>query len=193
MLKPAVALFLITVVSAFLLGLAYDVTEKPIEHAKEAEKQKALSAILPEAVEFKDNKLPNDGSAQIDGALITEVLTAYDSAGGVIGYIFSVESKGYGGTLGIMAAISDTPEGAKIEGVKVITSSETPGLGANASKSSFTDQFIGKGGSLSVTKNKAGADETAINAISSATITSKAVTDCVNAACQYFEKFLRRG
>ena len=70
----------------------------------------------------------------------------------------------------------------EVNRIKIMESAETAGLGANASKPKFADQFIGAKNRLSVVKGEAGENE--ISAIASATITSKAVTSCVNAAIE---------
>ena len=70
-------------------------------------------------------------------------------------------------------------------GVQILTHSESPGLGANAVNSSFLNQYAGKGGQeISVVKNgQPGGAE--IQAITGATITSKAVTRAVNAGVYF--------
>lgn len=64
-----------------------------------------------------------------------------------------------------------------VTGVSIISMSETSGLGANASKESFRGQFVGKSGELAVSK-----DGGEIDALTGATITSRAVTSGVNTA-----------
>jgi electron transport complex protein RnfG len=75
----------------------------------------------------------------------------------------------------------------KISGVRVPGGhNETPGLGAEAEKPDFYEQFAGKDASLALrlVKDRAGAGAGDIAAISGATITSDAVTKAVNAAAQ---------
>ena len=64
-----------------------------------------------------------------------------------------------------------------VTGVSISSMSETSGLGANASKESFRSQFVGKSGVLAVSK-----DGGEIDALTGATITSRAVTSGVNTA-----------
>jgi len=66
-----------------------------------------------------------------------------------------------------------------VSGVSIIKMSETSGLGANASKESFRAQFVGQSGTLAVSK-----DGGSIDALTGATITSRAVTSGVNSALE---------
>ena len=91
-----------------------------------------------------------------------------------MGYVFTTAAKGYGGDVEIMTGVD--AEG-KITGISILSIEETPGLGMNAKKDSFKDQYKGKSGELAV--NKDGGE---IVAITSATITSRAVTSAVNQA-----------
>ena len=73
----------------------------------------------------------------------------------------------------------------KVTGISIISHTETPGLGAvagadNAKGDQFRDQFVGLSGELAVSM-----DGGTIDSITSATITSRAVTEGVNAALSY--------
>jgi len=102
-----------------------------------------------------------------------------------------VESKGYGGSITITVGI-DT-EG-KITGVEIGDNNETPGLGTKAKDEPFISQFVGiiPEEPLTVVKrNKTKSEE--IDAISSATITSRAVTKAVQAAVDINAELMKRG
>ena len=73
---------------------------------------------------------------------------------------------------------------ATVTGVKITSLSETPGLGAKASNEEFTKQYYGLEEGISVIKSGM-PNGNEISAISGATITSKAVTEGVNAALKY--------
>ena len=81
-----------------------------------------------------------------------------------------------------------------INGISIIKIAETPGLGMNADKV-LVPQFVDKAaGALTVAKNGQVTDANSqIEAISGATITSRAITDGVNAAVSYFENVLKGG
>ena len=103
----------------------------------------------------------------------------------IAGYVFVTSSKGYGGDVQVMTGISTD---GQITGVVILEQDETPGLGANAEKESFRDQFkqaVPENG-FTVTKSTAGEGE--ISAMTGATITTTAVTNAVNdAIAQYNE------
>ena len=70
----------------------------------------------------------------------------------------------------------------KVTGVNILSHGETAGLGANATNESFRDQFKGLVNGITVSKDKAG--ENSIDALTGATITSRAVVRAVNAAIE---------
>ncbi len=100
------------------------------------------------------------------------------------GATFMISTSGYGGEISMMVGISS--EG-KITGTKILSHSETPGLGAKANNPDFLSQYNKKGGSFNVVKNSP-KDENDIVAVSSATTTSKAVTKGINNVLTAFEQ-----
>ena len=101
-----------------------------------------------------------------------------------MGYVFETESKGYGGTVSVMTGISE--EGS-VTGVVILSHEETPGLGANAEKEEFLQQYQQPApeGGLSVVKYQT-PQEGQVEAITGATITTAAVTDAVNEAIEQY-------
>ena len=94
---------------------------------------------------------------------------------GDAGYVFQVSPSGsFSGTLTIMVGVDSA---GTVTGVEIVKTAETSGLGANASKPAFRDQFVGQSGTLAVAK-----DGGSIDALTGATITSRAVTSGVNSA-----------
>lgn len=92
-----------------------------------------------------------------------------------------VAPKGYGGEINMVVGISDTGE---VTGVAIIRMSETPGLGTKTNEDSYLNQFIGKRAGVSIGK---GANN--VDAITGATISSRAVTSGVSEALdKYAEK-----
>lgn len=92
----------------------------------------------------------------------------------LIGYVAVASSKGYGGNVQIMIGVDLNLE---ITGIEILDQSETAGLGANCENRNWLSQFVGRSGTLAVSKD--GGD---IDAITAATITSRAVTSAVNKA-----------
>ena len=70
----------------------------------------------------------------------------------------------------------------KITGVELLQINDTPGLGMNAQKPEFRGKFIGMSDEIKVLKNSANAANNEIDALSGATISSKAVAEAVNTA-----------
>lgn len=186
----AIALCVITLVAGFLLGLVYKVTEKPIEDASLKAKQEAYQTVFPDAASFEasdqSEALVKEKGASYEGAEITEYLLAKDSSGNEIGYVVSFTAKeGYGGDIRLSMGIDK--DGA-ITGFEVLSNSETAGLGQNCVKPAFKDQFKGiNADSIEWTKDGKSADNQ-IDALSGATITTKAVTKGVNAALSFIKQ-----
>ncbi len=176
--KTAVSLFLICAVAAGLVAWVNSVTAGKIDQNAVNEANTAKSAVLPAAESFADVTLA-DGSVGWEGR---------SAAGETVGYVFSTAASGYGGKLEVMTGF-DTA--GTVTGVRILSISETPGLGMNAQRESWLDQFTGTAGALEVTKGAAG--ENRIAAITSATITSRAMVKAVNAARAYFNETAGKG
>lgn len=171
----AIKLFVITAVAALCLAFVNKMTAPVILENAEKAQTEALRAVLAEADEFKKSAASFEGE---DSSVTVDSVNIGFANSEVVGYAVTVTSNaGYGGDVKVMVGIDKDLAVTKIE---ILESSETAGLGANASKPKFKNQFEGAKGTLSVVKGAATNGE--ISAIASATITSKAVTSCVNAA-----------
>lgn len=197
-MKDAVILCLITLISGTLLGGVYQITKDPIAQATIVANNKAYKAAFPGAETFdSEDELTaaiagcNTDLAGMDfgSVAVEKVLAAKDASGAKVGYVItSLSNDSYGGVLKV--AVGLTNDGT-IKGVEFLEISDTPGLGlkakepAKGGKPAFKDQYIGKHAeSLTVVKG-GGANDQQIDAISGATITSKATTNAVNAALYY--------
>ena len=107
--------------------------------------------------------------------------------GEVKGYIFVTSAKGYGGDVSVMTAIGI--DGKVIEVSILDASNETPGLGQNVTKESFYSQFKGKTKDIGVVKSGITTKENEINAVTGASISSKAVRTAVDKALSHFEEY----
>lgn len=178
-------LFVITAVSALLLAAVNIITEPIIAVNSEKAQAEAQREVLPEAddfkeVEFSEKDIPVGSQNGVSIASASVGLSGGKAAGYVV---TAVSSEGYGGDVKVMIGISSD---LKVTKAKIIEASETPGLGGNASKPKFIDQFENMGGGLTVVKGgSADAQKGEVAAISGATITSNAVTSCVNAAVEF--------
>ena len=93
------------------------------------------------------------------------------------------DKEGYGGDIQITVGI--TADGT-ISGVAFLSISETAGLGMKATEPSFYNQYVNKKADKFVV-SKDGGDGEQIDALSGATITSRAVTGAVNTALGYYQ------
>ena len=166
-LRLAGTLLLICAVTAGLLAGVNSITAPIIDELNAAKTQEAISAVLP-------------------GGFDTEIADYADASGivskvyqGANGYAVEVGPGGFDNTITMMVGIDN--EG-KVLGISVVNHTETAGLGAVADADTpkgiaFREQFIGASGSVSVSK-----DGGTMDAITGATITSRAICVGVNAA-----------
>jgi electron transport complex protein RnfG len=193
-IKDTINLTLITLVAGLLLGAVYKVTEGPIATAQAKAQTEADMAVFETASNITDiADFDADKAAEVLSAAgyddtIERVAEATDESGTVLGYVISVtDPNGYGGD--VTFSIGITMDGT-INGIAFTTLNETAGLGMKAKDEAFSSQFNGlQAGQLEVVKDGATADNQ-IQAISGATITSKAVTGGCNAAITYFNEVL---
>lgn len=189
-IKNTLILVCITLTAGLLLGFVYDITKEPIAEQKKIAKAEACEAVFAEADSF-DTEHPYDVSdapdilkGEYESCSIDEAVPALDAEGNLLGYAMTVTcSEGYGGDLTFMMGV--TTDGM-LNGIDFLSLSETAGLGMNAAEPEFKEQFEGRTSpKLTVTKDTASGEEE-IQAISSATITSNAVTKGVNAGLLYY-------
>ncbi len=169
-LVPTVTLFVICLVATFLLGMTNSVTAPIIEKLAVETEIKSRQTVFADAASFGEAKISQDG---------TSVVAALDEAGNVVGHVVVNTAKGYGGDISVMTGVDIN---GKVTGINILSHAETAGLGAKAAEQSFRDRFIGLVSGITVSKDKAG--ENSIDAITGATITSRAVVNAVNAAIE---------
>lgn len=170
-LIPTVSLFVICVVVTALLGLTNAVTAPQIERLAAETEAAAKQEVLGDAERFSEAK-----EIEKDGTTYT-YYEGQSADGSFVGYVFSTSAKGYGGDIDVMVGVKAD---GTVAGVNVLSISETAGLGMNAKNESFLQQFIGKSGEIGVQKN--GSSDTEIQALTGATITSRAMASAVNQA-----------
>lgn len=188
LIKDAIMLFLITLISGLALSFVYEITKAPIAEQEVLKKQQANQAVFTDASSFEaDEELMNIAkttdlsslSEAYAGITVDSINKALDSNGELLGYnIMVTTNQGYDDT---MTLVFGYAKDGTIKGVEFISLTETAGLGMKAEKPEFKDQFLNKKvAEFTVTKTGA-ASEDQIDAISGATITSKAVTNAINA------------
>lgn len=170
-----IKLLLICAIVATLLAGVNSITKPIIEENEQKNFELAMQEVLPEASSF-EAVTTSDFAPTETGVMLSSVYQA-DNGGYVVS---TVCAEGYGGDISVMVGIDSA---LSVNQVKIMSMSETPGLGARASEAEFIEQYQGKSASIAVIKNATPTDEQ-IEAISGATITSKAVTKAVNAALE---------
>lgn len=196
MLKDAAILFAITIIAGAILGFVYDVTKAPIAEQEVKAKNEACQEVFADAVEFETAESSEDEMTAVvaQGGFaktsVNEVVRAKDASGNLLGYVITVTShEGYGGDIQFSMGLRND---GTLNGISILSISETAGLGMRADevlKPQFADKKVD---AFTVTKTGAASDEQ-IDAISSATITTNAMTNAVNAGLYYFQTALQEG
>lgn len=174
-LIPTVSLFVICLCVTALLAVTNAVTKDAIAYQQELSAAESRQAVCPDAVDFEKVEYDVQG---------VECYKALDESGNLIGYAISSASRGYGGDVKVMTGVN--AEDGSVIAINVYDNSgETPGLGVNTSGEKFTSQFAGLSSGTGVTVDKdAGKnpDSVAVDSVTGATISSRAVVDAVNQA-----------
>lgn len=189
-LKLGAILGAIALVIAVMLSFINHITEGPIAKVNQKTIQNALKEAMPSETELEFVLMDDEGS-EVDktnsqNVEVGNIYIALDKNDYIIGYLAVVKPYGYGGEIETIVGMDST---GAITGVVITNMSETPGLGAKVKDKSdkgFAAQFKGKMSAADgFALKKDGGD---IDAITSATITSKAVTKGINAAVEVINK-----
>lgn len=193
----ALILTAFTLVLGFALGLVYEITKEPIAAADAATAQAAYKEVFADAESFEAYEaFDKEAAASLMeengfNDEITDVQTAMDGSGNTLGYVITVTAKD-GSQANITFSVGIQNDGT-VNGYSITSIAETPGLGDKAKNEEFSSQFQNKlTDSFSVVKQAPSSDNE-IEAISGATITSKAMTNGANACIAYFQNVLEGG
>ena len=172
-----VALLVIAAVSGGVLGLVYGVTKDTIAQVDQKKNEAAIQAVLPldGEITYKADTM----QFSYEGVNTTFPCNlAYDANGNFQGAAVKTSEGGFGGKIEMMVGfLAD----GTIKGTSVLSHSETPGLGANMT-GKFKDQFVDKNpNNFKLIVKKDGGD---VDAITAATITSRAFSKAVDKAYQ---------
>lgn len=191
--KDGVILFAITLIAGLLLGFFYQITKDPIAKQQELAVQKACAEVFADA-DFEALAYASSADLQetlaAEGVEIGTVFQALDSQGETAGYVVETTSaNGYGGDIVLYVGITKEKS---VSGVSILSISETPGLGMKA-EDVLIPQFKNKA-ATTFTYSKTGAVAPGeIDAISGATVTTKAVVQAVNGAVAVADELLEGG
>ncbi len=159
---PVIFLTLVVIIAIVVLTLTNGITKDKIVQAKQEAVTEMLATLFPHMQSFKYDS---------DSGLYT--VLANDEP---IGHAFMAQGHGYGGAIDILVGVK--PDNKSLQGIKIITQQETPGLGAKIINASFLDQFKGVPvNEVDLTRNGG-----KIDAITGATISSTAVVKGVKKA-----------
>ena len=175
-------LFVIAAISGLALGYVYSITKEPIAKAKQAKIERAVKEVLPEFDQVK----PSYKVMAYDGSQPKDSLEFFDASlnGEYVGTaVNTFTMKGFSGLIKLMVGFK--PDGTIFK-ISVLDHKETPGLGTKMSTPKFIDQFNGvHPGSFKLKVKKDGGD---VDAITAATISSRAFSDATDRAFKTFMK-----
>ena len=188
-LKNTISITVITLVAGLALGVVQDITAGPIAAQAEKSKEEAYKTVFENAAAFSEYSLDDKGQAEdlvgylndngFSAQTIDEIMVAEDASGETLGYAFTItDSEGYGGDIQFAMGVQND---GTLNGISILSISETAGLGMKATTDDFKNQFKDKNvEKFTYTKTGASSDDE-IDAISGATITTNAMTNGVNA------------
>jgi len=185
MIKDALVLFAITLIAGLLLGFVYDVTKEPIAQQKARAKAEACKNVFPLAESFE--AVAGEAGLDENTISIDEVMQALDGSGQLLGYVITVtDHEGYGGD--IQFSMGVTLDGT-LNGISLLSISETAGLGMKAGDV-LVPQFTDKNVEQFVYTKSGATNDSEIDAISGATITTNAIVNGVNGGLLFFRSVL---
>ncbi len=162
-LKLGFVLLIITAIASGVLAYLNTITQPIIEENQRVTQEKARKEVLPSALTFEE----------IAGDLIYHI--GKDAEENIVGYTFVASLNGYSGDVKTMVGVNTD---LVIEKIKIISQSETPGLGANCEKPEFQMQFSGK----QRAEMKVDKDGGTIVSLTGATITTRTIANSIKAA-----------
>ena len=170
--RMVIALVLVGIVSGVTLVLVYNYAQPRIKVNQSREAESAVKSIFPEMREAT-RVIGAEGRAD-------SVVKVTDANGKLLGYAFTAEGNGYQGAIRLIVGIG--PDLQKLQGFEVVESQETPGLGAEIAEKPFKQQFIGLDVAhpIEYLKNQKPVEPYQIEAITGATISSRAVVNLLN-------------
>lgn len=171
-LKLVAVLTIICSVSAALLAAVYNVTMGPIRVALEVKTSEAAKAVMPpDSPQVKK---------QLVGSTTFFVVRGADGKVAAVA-VEGLSKNGYGGNISLMVGLSADQ---RVVSYKVLTANETPGLGTKISSKEFSAPLFGKPFSSNWKVKK---DDGEFDAITSATISSRAALECIQDAISKYQ------
>ncbi|MCJ7447841.1 MAG: RnfABCDGE type electron transport complex subunit G [Bacteroidales bacterium] len=174
------SLTIISLVASACLGFVYELTKEPIALSVLNKKLEAIQKVVPEFNNNPNNEMYRLPTGEGDSL---EIYPAKKD-GEIIGYAVNTYSRnGFSGNIGLMAGFKSD---GTIINITVLDQKETPGLGTKMAEPGFKDQFNNKNpGEFSLKVKKDGGP---VDAITAATISSRAFCDAVQRAYNTLQK-----
>jgi electron transport complex protein RnfG len=188
--RLSLVLFIISGIAALLLGATNYVTKDVIAEQIRLENEQARMEVLSDAEEFTQmDQAEVSAAAQalgFDNVEVIEEVYQGISAGETVGYTFKSVPRGYGGEITVLTGISID---GTVTGMRVVSHTETPGLGAKATEEGFMAQFEDQSAASPLEVIKSGTPgQNEVSAITGATITTQAVAQGVNYSIEMFNE-----
>lgn len=175
-IRMVITLVVICLVAGLSLAAVHGQTA-PIIAAQEAKAlQDGLAKVVPGAAAFE--QVSKEALSGADPA-VKNAWAALDGSGKPVGLVVESAPTGYGGPIRMLVGVST--EGRLIKVEVLSAAGETPGLGSKAVEPTFVKQYEGMQAGVNLVKGKAPKGNE-VQAVTGATISSKAVTDGINAA-----------
>ncbi len=174
--KVVLVITLVAAFSAGILSVADILSKDKIEENRKEEINRSIQSIMPqtERIEKED-----------------KVYKTYDNSGRLLGYIFVAEGQGYQGKIEIICGIN--PGFSAIKGIEILSSTETPGLGAKINSDSFKNQFNNLRANPNITYTKSEpTKDNQIKAITGATVSSRSVVNILNQKISQLRKKFKK-
>ena len=184
-LKMILVLTLVGLLSGGFLTVVYQKTAPEIERQAQESLRRAIFVVLPEAVDYQELRLGEE-----------VIYQGIDKQGRKVGIALLAEGSGFQGEIKIIVGLKQ--DLGKMQYFEVLESVETPGLGGRITEDDFKEQFKG----LSVKekikllkgakpKHVAPVSRTTVQAITGATISSKAIVEIINQRVAVIKQLLR--
>ncbi|HWI66155.1 MAG TPA: FMN-binding protein [Symbiobacteriaceae bacterium] len=173
-IRMTLTLVIVCLIAGISLAFVHGQTA-PVIAAQEAQALKdGLAKVVPGAASFEPVLIG-------DHAVVRDAWRALGADGKQVGVVIEAAPGGYGGPIRMLVGVA--PDGKLIKVEILSASGETPGLGSKAVEPSFVKQYEGLQQGIALVKGRAPKGNE-VQAITGATISSKAVTDGINAALE---------
>lgn len=184
-MKQIARMVLVLTVLGLISGLALSLVSNYADPLIEENEQEAID----EAVYYVLRSAESYKAKEMEGK---KIYRALDSSEKITGYAFTASGGGYQGTIKLMVGVG--PNLQTVKGIEILESSETPGLGGKIRGESFKNRFrnLSAQGGIGLVK-AAEPDKGEVQAITGATISSKAVVNIINKELSRVRKIISAG